>query len=332
VTPLIIFPGKERKVGWKSLTQTWSYLEKWAEAKPDVEALAFENERLTWADFKRHTDWIAKALLELGIERGDRVAMLSAARTEFLTTFLASGKVGAVWLGLSPRFTLDELRYVIGDSQPKALIALREFMGNDLGPLIKALMEEFPCLKKVLIIGDPIDGAEKLEQFAYSERPERNEELSKRAATVAEDDPTLLLYTSGSTGKPKGVVHTHKSIVENIKIEVQKFYFDETSRALIHFPINHVAAVVELGFAGVLAGGFIVCMDHFDPVESLKMIEKEKLTALGQVPAMFLLQMRDPQFAKTDFSSVRQFLWAGAAAPRLMVQVLSQVAAKRAQR
>ena len=315
-------------MGWKSLTQTWHYLEKWAEAKPNAEALAFENERLTWSDFKRRADWIAKALLELGIERGDRVAMLSAARTEFLTTFLASGKVGAVWLGLSPRFTLDELRYVIGDSRPKALIALREFMGNDLGPLIKALMEEFPCLKKVMIIGDPIDGAEKLEQFAYRERPERNDELAKRAATVADDDPTLLLYTSGSTGKPKGVVHTHKSIVENIKVEVQKFYFDDTSRALIHFPINHVAAVVELGFAGVLAGGFIVCMDHFDPAESLKMIEKEKLTALGQVPAMFLLQMRDPQFAKTDFSSVRQFLWAGAAAPRLMVQVLSQVAAK----
>jgi len=319
---------RSKKVSWKSLTQTWHYLEQWAEAKPHDEALVFENERLTWADFKRRTDWIAKALLEIGVERGDRVAMLSAARTEFLTTFLASGKVGAVWLGLSPRFTLNELRYVIGDSKPNVLIALREYMGNDLAELIKALMEEFSSLRKVLVIGDPIDGTEKLEQFAYRERPERDEELSKRATSVSDDDPTLLLYTSGSTGKPKGVVHTHKSIVENIKVEVKKFYFDQQSRALIHFPINHVAAVVELGFAAVLAGGFVVCMDRFDPGESLKVLEKEKLTALGQVPAMFLLQFRDPQFPKTDFSSVRQFLWAGAAAPRLMVQVLSQIAAK----
>ncbi|AFM23988.1 class I adenylate-forming enzyme family protein [Desulfomonile tiedjei] len=313
---------------WKSLTQTWHYLEKWAETKPQADALAFENERLSWGDFKRRSDLIAKALLAIGVSHGDRVAMLSAARTEFLTTFLASGKIGAMWLGLSPKFTLNELRYVIGDSQPTVLIALREFMGNDLSPLVKPLMKEFSCLKKVLVIGEPFEGAEDFHRFVYQERPERNEELSQRSTAVVDDDPTLLLYTSGSTGKPKGVVHTHKSIVENIKIEVKKFYFDEQSRALIHFPINHVAAVVELGFAAVLAGGFIFCMDRFDPGESLQAIQRERLTALGQVPAMFLLQFRDPQFAKTDFSSVKQFLWAGAAAPRLMVQVLSQIASK----
>ena len=189
-------------------------------------------------------------------------------------------------------------------------------------------MQEFSCLKKVLIIGDAFGGAERLDEFAYRQRPERDTELLKRASEVADVDPTLLLYTSGSTGKPKGVVHTHKSIVENIKVEVKKFSFDEHSRALIHFPINHVAAVVELGFAGILAGGFIVCMDRFDPAESLRMIPKERLTVLGQVPAMFLLQFRDQQFGQTDLSSIRQFVWAGAAAPRIMVQVLSQICAK----
>ena len=121
-------------MNWERLTQTWHYVEKWAAAKARTEAIVFESERLTWGDFKARTDWIAKALLEIGVEKGDRIAMLSAARNEFLTTFMAAGKVGAVWLGLSPKFTLDELRYVLGDSQPKALIALREFMGNDLTP------------------------------------------------------------------------------------------------------------------------------------------------------------------------------------------------------
>ena len=315
-------------MSWERLTQTWHYVEKWAAAKPRTEALVFESERLTWGDFKVRMDWIAQALLEIGIEKGDRIAMLSAARNEFLTTFMAAGKVGAIWLGLSPKYTLDELRYVLGDSQPKTLIALREFMGNDLSPVIMTLMQEFSCLKKVLIMGDPFGGVEKLEDFAYRPRPERDIELLKRTSEVADVDPSLLLYTSGSTGKPKGVVHTHKSIVENIKVEVKKFFFDEHSRALIHFPINHVAAVVELGFAGVLAGGFIVCMDRFDPAESLKMTQNERLTVLGQVPAMFLLQFRDPQFGQTDLSSIRQFVWAGAAAPRIMVQVLSQICAK----
>ena len=151
-------------------------------------------------------------------------------------------------------------------------------------PLIRTLLQEFSCLKKVLIIGEAFGGAEKFDEFVYQPRPDRDAELSQRASEVLDSDPTLLLYTSGSTGKPKGVIHTHNSIVENIKVEVKKFFFDEQSRALIHFPINHVASVVELGFAAILAGGFIVCMDRFDPAESLRVIPKERLTALGTGP------------------------------------------------
>ncbi len=191
-------------MGWERLTQTWHYVEKWAAAKPQIEVMAFENERLTWADFKVRTDWIAQALLEIGVEKGDRIAMLSAARNEFLTTFMAAGKVGAVWIGLSPKFTLDELRYLLGDSQPKVLIAVREFMGSDLAPVIETLMQEFSCIKKALIIGDAFGKAEKLDEFAYRQRSERDAELLKRASEVGDLDPTLLLYTSGSTGKPKG--------------------------------------------------------------------------------------------------------------------------------
>ncbi len=315
-------------MSWESLTQTWHFVEKWAEAKPQAEAVAFENDRLTWADFKTHTNLIAKAFLEIGVKKGDRIAMLSMARTEFLTTFMAAGKVGAIWLGLSPKFTLDELRYLVGDCEPAVFITLREYMGNDLAPILKALMEEFTCLKKVLVIGVPFEGTERFSEFVSRERSEMNAEMEARAAEVANRDPTLLLYTSGSTGKPKGVVHTHSSLVENIKVEVTKFYLGEQTRALLHFPINHVAAVVELGFAVVMAGGFLVCMDRFDPAESLKMIQREKITVLGQVPAMYLLQFKDPQFAQTDLSTILHFLWAGAAAPRIMVAVLSQICAK----
>ena len=315
-------------MSWKRLTQTWHFVEKWAEARPQAEALAFEEERLTWTDFKSRMDLIAKAFLEVGVKRGDRIAMLSMARTEFLTTFMAAGKVGAVWLGLSPKFSLDELRYLIGDCQPSMLITLRQYMGSDLRPIVESLMEEFSCLKKVLVIGEPFEGTEGFSEFAYRKRSELDGDLETRCMEVADQDPTLLLYTSGSTGKPKGVEHTHSSIVENIRVETQKFYFDEQSRGLIHFPINHVASVVELGFAGIMAGGFLMCMDRFDPAEALKMVQRERITHLGQVPAMFLLQFRDPQFAQTDLSSIRHFLWAGAAAPRIMVVVLSQICGK----
>ncbi len=312
----------------ESLTQTWHYVEKWATAKPDAEALVFEDERLTWNDFKDRMDMAAKAFLAAGAEKGDRVAMLSMARNEFLTTFMAAGKIGAVWLGMTPKFTSDELRFLMSDCRPTILITLREYMGDDLSERVSALMSEFDFIKKVLVIGEPFKGTESFASFVYRERPELDEALSARASQVHDEDETLLMYTSGSTGKPKGVLHTHRSIVENIKVEMEKFYFGEEMRGLIHFPINHVAADVELGFAAIMAGGFLVLMDRFDPMAAWKMIEQEKLTVLGQVPVMFLMQFKEPQFREVDISSIRQFVWAGAAAPRIMVDVLSQICAK----
>jgi acyl-CoA synthetase (AMP-forming)/AMP-acid ligase II len=307
---------------WNRLDLTWHYVEKWAAAKPEAEALVFGEERLTWGDFKSEMDKIARAYLAAGVQPGDRVAMLSAARNEFLTTYMAAGKVGAMWLGLNPKLTLDELRYQVMDSRPMVLIVVRTFLGNDMAATIRALREECTFLKKVLVIGEPVEGTESFSEFTGQPRTELEGDLSLRAAQVGENDQALLMYTSGSTGKPKGVVHTHRSIIENIKIEVKKFYCDEETKVLLHFPINHVAADVEIGFAAVLAGGSIVFMDQFDPVDSLKMIEKERITLFGQVPVMFLLQMKQPGFFQTDFSSLKLIAWAGAAAPKIMLDVL----------
>jgi acyl-CoA synthetase (AMP-forming)/AMP-acid ligase II len=313
---------------WKSLNQTWHYVEKWAAERPDADALIFGEEKLNWREFKQRMDAVAMAYLEAGIEKGDRIAMLSMARNEFLTTYMAAGKVGAIWLGLSPKFTLEELRYQIGDCRPRLLIALREYLGNDLADTIRALLEEFSFLRKVLIIGDPVAGTESFAAYTSRPRTGLGAALEKRAAEVTEQDDALLMYTSGSTGKPKGVVHSHRSIVENIRVEVDKFYFDEASRGLLHFPINHVAADVEIGFGAVMSGGCIVSMDKFDPAETLRIIPQEKITHVGQVPVMFLLQFKQPEFWTCDFSSVRAFVWAGAAAPKIMIDLLAPICQK----
>jgi len=312
-------------MSWKDLTLTWHYVEKWAEKKPGVETLIFEDERLTWGDFKNKMDNTAKAYLEIGVEKGDRVAMLSMARPEFPITYMAANKVGAIWLGLSPKLTLAELKYQIGDSQPAVLITLRQYLDNDLAETITALKNEFSCIRKVLVIGDAIEGTENFTEFIAKDRPELDNALEERCGEISDTDEALLMYTSGSTGKPKGVLHTHWSIVENIKVEVQKFYFTEKTRGLLHFPINHVAADVEIGFAAIMGGGTLVMMDKFDPGDVLKAIEKERLTMLGQVPVMFLLEFKQPEFFTTDFSNIEGFMWAGAAAPKIMIDVLSGI-------
>jgi acyl-CoA synthetase (AMP-forming)/AMP-acid ligase II len=312
-------------MSWEELNKTWQYVEKWAEEKPDAEAMVFEDQRVTWVQFRDRMDRIARAYLEIGVERGDRVAMLSMARPEFLTTYMAANKVGAMWLGLSPKFKLDELRYLVGNSQPTVLIALREHMGDDLSETVDAIRKEFECIKKVLIIGEAFAGTESFSEFTGRARTELSEVLEKRAAEVSPNDEALLMYTSGSTGKPKGVVHTHRSIMSNIEVQNKKFGMREDTRMLLHFPINHAVADTELGYGGIMGGGTLVLMDKFEPAAVLEMIEKERLTGFGQLPVMYLMTFKDPAFFGTDMSSIETFIWAGAAAPKIMIDVLTNI-------
>jgi acyl-CoA synthetase (AMP-forming)/AMP-acid ligase II len=96
---------------------------------------------------------------------------------------------------------------------------------------------------------------------------------------------------------------------------------------LLHFPINHVAGAVEIGFTCIYAGLTMVMMDRFDPAATLQTVQDERITMLGQVPAMFLLQFRLPNYDSYDLSSIKNYVWAGAAAPEGMVKRLAATGA-----
>lgn len=306
----------------------WEYVSYWAARKPDAEALVFEGQRMTWAEFDAAVDKTARAFFDAGVGRGDRVAMVSMGRPEFAISFMAAAKIGATWLGLSPKFTADELRYIIGHSQPTLLLTLREYMGIDLVETGETFAQEFPRISKVLVIGEEHAATEPYQAFVDAPRPGIDEAYTQRCAEVAETDEVLLMYTSGSTGKPKGVLQTHHAIIENIRAELKYFGIDDAGRLLLHFPINHVAADVEIAYGAIMGGSTLVMMDRFDPVESLEVIERERITMVGQVPVMFLMQMQTPKFQSMDWSHVKYFVWGGAGVPALVLNVLQGIAAK----
>jgi acyl-CoA synthetase (AMP-forming)/AMP-acid ligase II len=238
---------------------------------------------------------------------------------------MAANKVGAMWLGLSPKFSLDELTYIVGDASPTVLITLRKYQDTDLSKVIAGLRDRHPGIKKILVIGEPIEGTESYREFVDTPR-ETDAELEARAAEVAPDSDALLMYTSGSTGKPKGVVQTHASILANVAVQNRHFDMGDPGRVLLHFPINHVAADVEIGFAAVFQGGTVVLMESFDPVATLNIIGRERITLFGQVPAMFLLEFGCPNFKDTDWSSLKTIIWGGSSAPKEIIQVLAEIA------
>jgi acyl-CoA synthetase (AMP-forming)/AMP-acid ligase II len=309
-------------------TLLWQHVAYWAERNPDGEALVFNDTRMTWAEFNEAVDRCARAFLAAGIMQGDRIAMVTMGRPEFIITFMAASKVGATWLGLSPKFTTDELRYIIGHCQPALLITLHEYMGIDLIAAGQTFAEEFPSILEIVVIGEPHPDFAAYEDWACIARPELDEALAQRAAEVSETDDVLLMYTSGSTGKPKGVLQSHHAIIENIRAEIVHFGIREGSRLLLHFPVNHVAGDVELGFGAVMGGSTLVFMDAFDPQASLEVIERERITMVGQVPVMFLMQFQTPKFKAMDWSHVECFVWGGAGVPQLVLDVLKQIAGK----
>lgn len=308
------------------MTLLWHYVAKWAEESPEAEALVFEDERITWAEFNDAVDRAARAFLAAGVRHGDRIAMVSMARPEFLITFMAASKIGAVWLGLSPKFSVEELRYMVGHSEPTVLITLREYQGIDLTHAGMTFAQEFPGILKVLVIGDAPEGTESYDAFVNQARPDMADALAARAAELQPGDEVLLMYTSGSTGRPKGVLQTQHAIIENIRVECEYMDFRQNDRVILHFPINHVAADVEIGFGTIFVGGTLIIMDRFDPQASLEVIEKERVTFLGQVPVMYLMQFQLPMFREMDWSSVRTFVWGGSGAPRIMLDVLASIA------
>lgn len=308
-------------------TLLWHAVDHWAAVKPDAEAMVFGERRLTWRDFKEQVDRLAKAFIGMGVERGDRVAMVAMACPEFLVSFMAASKVGAIWLGVSPKFTPDEVRYILGHCEPSVLITLHRYADIDLVEQGLTFGQEFPSIREVLIIGNgETEGALDFDAVVAEPRPGLDAALAERAAGGHPSDEALLMYTSGSTGKPKGVLQTHHSILENIRVEARYFHFDEDTRALLHFPINHVAADVEIGYGAVFAGGALILMDRFDPTASLEEIERERVTVVGQVPVMFLMQFQSPKFREMDWSHVRAFVWGGAGVPALVLDVLSVIA------
>jgi len=311
---------------------TWQCLCRWAQERPRAEAVVFNDTRITWAELEAQVTATAGALLELGVAPGDRVAFLGMARPEFLVTFLAANRVGAMWLGLSPKFSVQELGYMMEDCRPKVLVSIREYMGRDLTEAGARMVEQVPGLERVLLIGDPVPRTESFEEYIARPRPHLDAELAAREQAVTPDSDALLMYTSGSTGRPKGVVHTHRSVMTSAVVEAAQFGVTPESRLLLHFPVNHVAADVELGLTAVYAGAALVLMDRFDPVESLHVIERERITMVGQVPAMYLLQMQRVNWRRTDFSRVATFIWSVAGAPRALGDTLAALQARNGSR
>lgn len=294
---------------------------------PNKEALVYNEERVSWSEFDRRVDRLAKAFLELGIQHGDRIGMISTTRPEYLYTYLAAARVGAILVGFNILYTPPELIRLANLTQPVGMVVLGRVGDKQVAEPLKPLIDSLSFAKHFVVIDEePPAGAIRFDDLIAADRPSQDETLAARRGELDENDGVLIVFTSGSTGLPKGAVLTHKNIIDNIAVETRQFGFTQEDRLLLHLPMSHVGGATELTVPALMTGATLIIMDHYHPVHTLQTVAQERVTLLGQVPTMYIMEFNLPNYAEFDLSSLRAAVVAGAATPPPVMAKMMEMA------
>lgn len=295
-------------------------LDKTASTYPDNEAIIFEDQRISYRELQKRVDQLAKGLLALGIQKGDKVALWISNRPEFIFAKFAIAKIGAVMVPLNTRYKSHEIEYILKHSDSTTLIMMDKFLGIDFISLIMEVFPELPnsqpgqlhsgklpLLRNVICLGDrKYDGIMRLEDIMRTKSREiKDEHLQERQLSVKQDDVVNLPYTAGTTGFPKGVMLTHYGILRHMNNNANLLQITGKDRYIVYLPIFHVfGSIVNVAMA-VIRGACLILQEYFDPGESLKLIEKERATVIMGVPTMYTMQLDHKDFEKFDLTSLR---------------------------
>lgn len=307
-----------------ALGRLGEYASHHAAATPAAVAVVFGRQRVTYRELEAQVDACARALLASGIGKGDRVAVLSTPRPEFWVTFLATIRIGAIWVGLNPKYRLEELKYVVADCTPKLLLSIGAFEGREYAGDVQALAASVAGGLQPVGLAGELAGARAFEDFLAGGRTVPDEALRRAEESVAATDPALIVYTSGSTGRPKGAVLSQHGLAAGAWMQTLHLAVQHPVLP-VSFPINHVACVADTCGTTLVMGGTIVFQERFDPVASLEAVGAERCTMLGGVPTMLQMQLDHPRLRDFDLSSLQLIAWGGAPMPRESIARLQRI-------
>jgi fatty-acyl-CoA synthase len=293
---------------------------------PNREALVFPQQgwRATYAEYDRQVDVVARALMALGIGRGDHIAVWATNWPEWVHLFMAASRIGAVLVTVNPAYRTHELTYALRQSDTKALFLIDRFKDSDYFGMIGEVREELPDLRWVISMKDHAPaGMLSWPRFLDIGDTVHEEELRTREAELSPSDPINLQYTSGTTGFPKGVLLTHRSVLLNAWYVGTFEALTAEDRVCVPVPFYHCFGVV-IGVLGCVVHGaaLLVPSEHFDAAAVLDCVERERATALYGVPTMFVAELEHESFPARDLSSLRTGIMAGSPCP---VQVMNRV-------
>ncbi len=309
---------------------------------PDREVLVsmHQGRRFTYAEFDRLTDLLARGLLRIGVEKGDRVGIWAVNCWEWAAVQFATSKIGAILVNVNPAYRTHELRYALDQSGTSTLVLMHAFKTSRYHEMLLELCPELatsepgrlqsvalPALRNVVLIGEEVPGAFPFEALLEETGGPTEEDLRSIEARLDPDDDINIQYTSGTTGFPKGVTLTHFNILNNAYHTAMGLRFSAEDRLCVPVPFYHCFGMVLGNLVCVSVGAAIVVPGPiFDPVSVFRAVEQERCTALHGVPTMFITELSHPEFDRYDLSSLRTGIMAGAPCPvKTMEEVIGKM-------
>jgi fatty-acyl-CoA synthase len=295
---------------------------------PDNDALVSVHQgiRQTYAEFHAAVEEVARGLLALGVEAGERVGIWSPNNAEWVTLQYATAKVGAILVNVNPAYRTSELAYALGQSGVSTLVLAPRFRQADYLDMLAQVAGELPALARRVVLGEAAPaGAMSWAELRQGAGRVPVERLRQREALLQFDDPINIQYTSGTTGFPKGATLSHHNILNNGFFIGEGCGYTEADRVCIPVPLYHCFGMVLGNLACTTHGAAMVYpAEAFEPEATLAAVQAERCTSLYGVPTMFIAELEHPRFGDFDLSSLRTGIMAGSPCP---VEVMKKVQA-----
>jgi fatty-acyl-CoA synthase len=279
-----------------------------AKNKPEKIALVHGANRLTYGEFDGEINKLAHALLECGVEPGDRVAVMLPNCAEYIIAQNALPRIGAYAVQIGYRLKAKEIAYILQNAEPAALIYHVDYSDAIDGALRAADLET----ERIVVGAPPADDTLRGTRFEDALADHRGGEAP--AVRRRGEAGGVIVYTSGTTGNPKGANRSWRQTgLEAVGDFIRRVDMNHDDRHLCVCPLYHSAAPAFVGIIYSL-GGTVVVMDHFDPEAVLAVIQNERITCMFMVPTMLrrLADLPMSVRARYDFSSLR-WVMSGAA-------------------
>jgi fatty-acyl-CoA synthase len=306
----------------KLMSNSWTLAQTFAarvREHADRTLLVANGRSLSYGQVDAKSSALAAALAELGIEAGDRIAIVMPNWPEWVITLLAAAKLGATVVPLNARLSYHEFKYQLRHAEVSVVFSAERRAGVDYLQMFEDIIAELPDLQYLVTVGD--------QELWYDDRIFQFEDLLSSGdgrdypapAGLQDGSDLAMLYTSGTMGKPKGVRLSHRTVVETAVHTADALEMEPSDRVLVSVPL-----FTSFGFSIVVgtmaAGATIVMQDTFDAAHAIALMHQERVTVMHGVPTMYHMLMRAPEFNGAAFPLLRTGIVAGGPVQENLVQ------------